>query len=101
MLKKLGAKCSSPDYTTLYIRSKTLPVFIRVRDIRENFHIVVDSTGVKVYSEGEWKVRKRGYSKRRTWLKLHLGADEQAGDILVGEVSISLKSHVEYRILSF
>lgn len=29
-------------------------------------HLVVDSTGVKVYGEGEWKVRRHGYSYRRT-----------------------------------
>ena len=87
ILKKLGAECTTPDYTTLSIRGKDLFIPIRVRDIRENLHIVVDSTGVKVFGEGEWKVRKHGYSKHRTWLKLHLGADEKTGDILVGEVT--------------
>ena len=29
-------------------------------------HLVVDSTGCKVYGEGEWKVRVHGTSKRRT-----------------------------------
>ena len=28
-----------------------------------------------------WKVRKHGYSKRRTWHKLHLAADEATGKI--------------------
>lgn len=87
ILKKLGAKCDAPDYTTLSVRSKTLSVSIRIRDIRENLHVVVDSTGVKVFGEGEWKVRKHGYSKHRTRLKLHLGADETTGDILAGEVT--------------
>ena len=44
--------------------------------------MVVDSTGIKVYGEGEWKTRQHGVSKRRTWLKLHLGVDEQTGEIL-------------------
>ena len=44
-------------------------------------HIVVDSTGLKVLGEGEWKVRKHGVSKRRTWRKLHLGVDEETGII--------------------
>ena len=35
-------------------------------------YLVLDSTGLKVYGKGEWKVRQHGYSKRRTWLKLHL-----------------------------
>lgn len=87
MLLKLGTDCQAPDYSTLSIRGKTLPVSIRVRSVRDDVHIVVDSTGVKVYGEGEWKVRKHGWSKHRTWLELHLGVDEETGDILVGEVT--------------
>ena len=41
----------------------------------------MDSTGLKVYGESEWKVRKHGPSKRRTWRKLHLGVDEKTGMI--------------------
>lgn len=33
--------------------------------------IVVDSTGLKVYGEGEWKVRQHGHTKRRTWRKFY------------------------------
>ena len=43
--------------------------------------IAIDSTGVKVYGEGEWKCRKHGWSKRRTWRKLHLGVDPDTGFI--------------------
>jgi hypothetical protein len=32
---------------------------------------VIDSTGLKVFSEGEWKV-KHGKERRRIWRKLHL-----------------------------
>ena len=46
------------------------------------FNLIVDSTGCKVYGEGEWKVRKHGYSYRRTWRKLHLGVDEATGEIV-------------------
>ena len=41
----------------------------------------MDSTGLKVYGEGEWKVRQHGYSKRRTWRKLHLSVDENTQEI--------------------
>lgn len=83
----LGSECSAPDYTTLSIRGKTLPVSIRLRPLGEHLHIAVDSTGIKVFGEGEWKVRKHGWSKHRTWRKLHLGVDEASGDILMGEVT--------------
>lgn len=48
---------------------------------------MVDSTGIKVYGEGEWKTRQHGISKRRTWRKLHLGIDEASGEILAAVVS--------------
>ena len=43
--------------------------------------IAIDSTGLKVYGEGEWKVRKHGHSKRRTCRKLHIGVDAETGFI--------------------
>lgn len=44
--------------------------------------LVIDSTGLKVYGEGEWKVRQYGYSKRRTWRKLHLAICPESNEIL-------------------
>jgi IS5 family transposase len=88
ILKQIGSERKAPDFSTLSIRGKTLPVKIRVRPItKEPVHIVVDATGVKVYGEGEWKVRQHGLSKRRTWKKLHIGVDEKTGDILFGEAT--------------
>ncbi|RQU97451.1 IS4/IS5 family transposase, partial [Burkholderia cenocepacia] len=42
-------------------------------------HLVVDSTDAKVYGEGEWKVRQHGYSRRRTWRKVHLALNTNTG----------------------
>ena len=42
-------------------------------------HLVIDSTGLKVYGEGEWKQRIHGKQKRRTWRKLHLAVDSDTG----------------------
>jgi long-chain acyl-CoA synthetase len=71
-----------PDHSTLSRRGKTLKVEIP-RKVSGSLNLVLDSTGLKIYGEGEWKVRKHGYSKRRTWRKLHLGADPEDGEILV------------------
>jgi hypothetical protein len=88
LLTRLGATVKAPDHSTLSLRGRTLPIQIRVRAVRgEPLHLVVDSTGAKVYGEGEWKVRQHGWSKHRTWRKLHLGVDESTGDILLGEVT--------------
>lgn len=70
-----------PSYTQLNRRARTLDV--QPYHIPQSGPIVIaiDSTGLKVYGEGEWKVRKHGWSKRRTWRKLHLGVDTQTGFI--------------------
>ena len=64
-----------PDHSTLSRRRRGLKVTLPIQDWSKPRHLVVDSTGVKVYGEGEWKVRQHGVSKRRTWLKLHLCVD--------------------------
>ncbi len=74
------AHLKSPDYSTLSYRAKDLeiPMSASVRRALasgEPLHIAVDSTGVKLYGEGEWKVRAYGWTKRRTWRKVHLGVD--------------------------
>jgi len=45
--------------------------------------------GVKVFGEGEWKVRKFGYDKRRTWRKVHIGMDADTGQI-IGSCSLKI-----------
>lgn len=76
---KLNLK--APDYTTLSKRSSSLPVQLSAANKGSITDIVADSTGLKVYGEGEWKVRKHGAGKHRTWMKLHLALDETTQQI--------------------
>ena len=69
-----------PDHTTLSVRGKGLEVHLPKKK-STSLHIVVDSTGLKIYGEGEWKTRKHGISKRRTWRKLHLSVNPENGQI--------------------
>lgn len=71
-----------PDYTTLCRRQSKLELEIPTFIPNESRHVVVDSTGLKIFGEGEWKVRQHGHDKRRTWRKLHLGIDEQTQEIV-------------------
>lgn len=71
-----------PDHSTVSRRLGRLKINLPVNKSRQPRHLVVDSTGIKVYGEGEWKTRQHGISKRRTWRKLHLGIDETTGEIL-------------------
>jgi hypothetical protein len=73
---------TAPDHSTLSRRRRHLDITLPVKKSYEPRHLVVDSTGVKVYGEGEWKVRQHGWSKRRTWRKLHLCIDESTKEIV-------------------
>jgi ribosomal protein L21 len=65
-----------PHYSTLSRRARRLELSLATpKKIR---HLVIDSTGLKVYGEGEWKVRTHGKDKRRTWRKLHIAMDAES-----------------------
>jgi len=83
----MGFNIETPDYTTLCRRLKKLSIDLNRLEKKGNMHIVVDSTGLKVYGEGEWKVRAHGYSKRRDWRKLHLVVDEENNQIIAVELT--------------
>ena len=75
-----------PDSSTLCRRAATVRITLP-KKATGPLHLVLDSTGLKVYGEGEWKVRQHGYSKRRTWLKLHLAVDPQTHEIQAAMVT--------------
>lgn len=84
-----------PDHTTLSRRLGNLDVRLPVKKAEKARHVVCDSTGVKVYGEGEWKVRQHGISKRRTWRKLHLCVDENTQEIVAVGASTNSVSDSE------
>ncbi len=86
-----------PDHSTLSKRSKNLKVKLP-KKTDQSLNIVMDSTGLKIYGKGEWKVRQHGVSKRRTWRKLHLGVNPEDGEIqtvLLTENSVSEDAGVD------
>ena len=86
-----------PDHSTLSKRGKELKVKLP-KKASQSLNIVMDSTGLKIYGEGEWKVRMHGVSKRRTWRKLHVGANPEDGEIqavLLTENNVSDDAAVE------
>lgn len=87
LIQLMGLELEAPDYSTFCRRQKDLEVLFPRLKKRERIHVVVDSTGLKVYGEGEWKVRSHGVSKRRTWRKLHLAIDESTHEILMSVIS--------------
>ncbi len=86
LFELMGVDLPVPDYTTLCRRAATVRIALPKR-AEGPLHLILDSTGLKVHGEGEWKVRQHGYSKRRTWLKLHLAIDPETHEIRAAVVS--------------
>jgi hypothetical protein len=53
----------------------------------EPLRLLVDSTGLKIYGEGEWLDQKHGLRSRRRWRKLHLGVDADTHEIVAAELT--------------
>lgn len=82
LLQLMQVPLTTPHYSTCCRRQAMLDVSIPRTVSAGARHLVVDSTGLKVFGEGEWKVRQHGYSKRRTWRKLHVAIDEATQEIV-------------------
>jgi hypothetical protein len=81
LAKLMEVEIPIPDYTSLAKRASSLGISLDVRKHCGSIDVVVDSTGLKVFGEGEWKMRKHGKSKRRTWRKLHLAVNPDTQEI--------------------
>lgn len=86
-LMALPLRC--PDYSLVSKRAKSVNISIKTPTRGEISHLVIDATGLKVFGEGEWKVRQHGADRRRVWRKLHLAADGATHEIICADLSLS------------
>ncbi|PIO46136.1 hypothetical protein B5P45_03805 [Phyllobacterium zundukense] len=85
----MGVKLPIPDHTTLSRRSGQLQPRKNTPDANgqlekkagadKPLHVVIDSTGLKIYGAGQWLEDKHGAKSRREWRKLHLALTRIAG----------------------
>jgi hypothetical protein len=82
----LGLELAVPDHSTLSRRAESLEL-PRPRPGSEPVHLLVDSTGLRLCGPGEWLVEKHGSRTRRSWRKLHIGADADTGRIVAATLT--------------
>src|SRR5574344_2186435 len=58
LFKLMKVPLQSPDYSCISKRAKTVEIKYRLPSHGPVAHLVIDATGLKVYGEGEWKIRK-------------------------------------------
>lgn len=86
LFKLIQLDLDVPSYTRICRRQKTVTL-PKLPKLPESIHLVVDSSGLKIFGEGEWKVRQHGWSKHRMWRKLHIGMDEKSQLIVTALVT--------------
>src|SRR3712207_9384713 len=67
-------------------RARTLEL-PRMQPGRRPLHLLVDSTGLRLFGPGEWLVERHGSKTRRLWRKLHLATDADTGEIAAAELT--------------
>jgi hypothetical protein len=83
LMRLLGLILPVPCYTRICRRAAQLGQEVKKFGSKRITDIVFDSSGLKVYGEGEWKVRQHGRSKRRTWRKIHLAVCPDSHEIVM------------------
>jgi hypothetical protein len=97
LMRLLEVECPVPDYSTLSRRAQYLGLSLSTHSKKQIKHLVIDSTGLKLYGEGEWKVRVHGWAKHRTWRKLHIAMDADSREVTAALVTN--KDVVDPRVL--
>lgn len=82
IIKLARLNLNVPCYTTFCRRQKTLSSSLeKPKKAGDGLIIAINSTGLKVYGEGEWKTRMHGYDYRRVWRKMHIAIDTETQQI--------------------
>ena len=82
VLTLMATGLDAPDHTTLSRRGQPLDVALDRVPTHGPVDLVVDSTGLSVFGEGEWAKAKHGGRGKRGWKKLHLGVDRSVSSSL-------------------
>jgi hypothetical protein len=81
VLALLSLELAVPDYTTLSRRGRAF-AGRQPRAVPHDrpVHLVLDSTGLQLFGQGEWDAQKHGRA-RRQWRKFHIAVDADTGEI--------------------
>jgi hypothetical protein len=88
--KLMKLDVSVPDFSTLSRRGKGLHLPAKPAAKRtDSVHLVVDSTGLKIFGEGEWLQKKhKTKAKRKQWRNLRLGLNLATGNIICAALTL-------------
>ncbi len=85
----LGLNLQVSHYSRLSRRAGTLNIQLNTlkKAGKNPTDLVIDSTGLKIFGEGEWKMRTHGKQKRRTWRKYHVSVNPATHEVTAIELT--------------
>jgi hypothetical protein len=90
LFHRLNLPIKCPHYSQLSRRAKDLRnIKLPISNNNSMLFALVDSTGLKVYGQGEWHVKIHKASRRRTWRKLNLLVDPISQEIIDNNLTAS------------
>lgn len=87
LFKLMNITLSVPSYSRISRRMNRLDIDYRKLSNARPTHLVIDSTGVKIYGDGEWHVKIHGESRRKKWKKMTLGICPDSHEIIFNVTS--------------
>lgn len=85
LVKERGGVVKIPCYTQVCRRIKSLRLPAALLAKSNVTDIVLDTTGLKIYGEGEW--RSTRYGSKKGWKKLHIAIDARSGKLILAEIT--------------
>ena len=82
IFRMLQVDLPTPHYSLLSRRARLLDIPLTAPSAKPIKHLVFDASGLKVFGEGEWKVRTHGQDHRRRWRKLHISIDADSQQVI-------------------
>ena len=86
-LTKFLPRKKVPHYSLICKRIKQLGKSLPSLPSNRGAVVILDASGMKVYGEGEWKVKIHGRGRPRTWVKAHLAIDSQTQEIVAEAIT--------------
>lgn len=90
LIELMQLPLKTPDFSTFSVRGKRLQVPLASAKQTKPWHVLIDSTGIQVVGEGEWKTKLHGEARCQLWRKLHIAMDAATQTILGMKVTKSV-----------
>lgn len=87
LLTLLKQDLKSPNYTVFCKRAAQAAALLPKLSSRRPTDLIIDSSGLKIYGEGEWKDKVHHTHTRKSWIKLHIAIDAKSQEIMAAVVT--------------